>query len=139
MSLYSMEMPRSEIIARLRAAKRTRDKAAIRQYTKLLREATFKRSPLTSAAERGNLDDVRALLNTGHPIDETDYRGRTSLRYAVEARKPAIVYELGQAGNIKARDGLTPFDRARQIGNEEVLKAFDQKVFGPPEGWYPEE
>src|SRR6188474_3449811 len=54
--------------------------------------------PLVQAAERGDLDTVRALLAEGNAVDEATADGWTALHAAAVRDHPAIVRLLLDAG-----------------------------------------
>jgi hypothetical protein len=57
-------------------------------------------SDLLQAAARGELDSLRALLDSGADIEQADAEGRTALSCAISTRQYAVVKELLDRGAI---------------------------------------
>jgi len=79
---------------------------------------------LQSAAERGDVDALKALLaESSTRVDAPDAAGRTALLHAVLAQQAAAVRLLLAAGADPARAaqaGLTPRAAAQAAGNAEI-------------------
>ena len=91
-------------------------------------------TPLMYAAKNGHLDIVRELLRRGADFSKKNDLEKTALIYAIQKRKPAIVYEFVIRG-LFTEDEI---QQARKMGGT-VLEAFDPKVFGAPHEWESEE
>ncbi|MBL8329412.1 MAG: ankyrin repeat domain-containing protein [Rubrivivax sp.] len=81
--------------------------------------------PLHTAAEAGDLDALRRLLDAGTPVDQRDARGRTALLAAthvdrVEAAR--LLIARGADVNAKDRQQDSPFLYAGAEGRLEILK-----------------
>lgn len=77
------------------------------------------------AAEQGNLDKTRRLLQNCFYPNARDNRGRTSLHAATSHDRPKLVHLLLDAGallNIKDKYGRTPLHVAVRSGNLDVVK-----------------
>jgi ankyrin repeat protein len=93
--------------------------------------------PLITAAERGDRDFVRALLDVGAPVDMRTKSGRTALGVAIDATAAsgsgggspdhARVIELlvarGADVNRRFPDGRTPLYAAAESGDIRVINA----------------
>jgi hypothetical protein len=81
-------------------------------------------SPLQAAADRGDVETLRRLLDgAAPPVDAPDAAGRTALLHAVLAQRPAAVRLLLAAGADPARAdraGLTPRAAAQAGANAEI-------------------
>jgi ankyrin repeat protein len=53
---------------------------------------------LMKAAQQGNKQMVRLLIDEGADVNEADYTGRTALDWAKSSRKQSVVDVLVQAG-----------------------------------------
>jgi hypothetical protein len=77
------------------------------------------------AAERGNLNRVRALLNQGVPVNSRDVRGWTPLHNAAFSGRSNIVQELLRRGaHVNPRSSLyggTPLYWAAYRGHSRVV------------------
>jgi len=76
-------------------------------------------APIHRAAERGNLNHVKELLNQGVPVNTRDAHGWTPLHYASSRGQLNIVQELLRRGaHVNARNnfGRTPLYRAAHYG-----------------------
>jgi ankyrin repeat protein len=76
------------------------------------------RTPLSVATLFNHLDAVRALLDLGIAVDQTDSRGRTALGSAVIGNRPEVVRLLlarGAAVNHMDDAGMTPLIYAAAI------------------------
>lgn len=60
---------------------------------------------LVSAAESGNLDEVKRLVETGAQLNAQDDRGRTALMAATHGNHPEVLeYLLGKGADVNIRD-----------------------------------
>jgi ankyrin repeat protein len=80
---------------------------------------------LHRAAERGDLEGIRAAVEAGEDIDARDVQGRTPLMTATYANQPAafaLLLELG--GNVDLQDDMlnNPFLYAGAEGLMDILK-----------------
>jgi ankyrin repeat protein len=69
------------------------------------------RSPLMAAAERGYIDNVRALLDAGARIDARGMNQRTALGFAASCKREAVVVLLlkrGANASLAETGGTTP-------------------------------
>lgn len=90
-------------------------------------------TPLVEAAGRGELAELRALLEDRAAIDARDLRGRTALLAAVQAGHDAVALELiGRGADINAQDEIadSPFLLAGARGRTAMLRA----MLTPPAG-----
>ena len=68
-------------------------------------------APIHSAAQNGNLNQVKTLLNQGVPVNSRTVYGFTPLHYAVLSGNLSVVQELLRRGahvNPRTRNGTTP-------------------------------
>ena len=75
----------------------------------------------------GRSETVHCLIQSGANIDAQDYRCQTPLHYAVVNGRVALARYLVEKGaDREARDQntCTPFDLAIHLGNEEMIRAF---------------
>lgn len=80
---------------------------------------------LIAAAERGDLAEVRALLDHGAHIEARDQLGRTALLAATHGNRIAVARLLiAKGADVNAKDALkdTPFLYAGAEGRVEILK-----------------
>jgi hypothetical protein len=86
-----------------------------------LADADRVRASLFAAARHGRVDDVRAALEQGQPIDATDERGLTALHHAARGGHFDVVRELVDRGAaLTIRDPLydgTPLGHARHFAS----------------------
>ncbi|MBX3068909.1 MAG: ankyrin repeat domain-containing protein [Thermomicrobiales bacterium] len=80
---------------------------------------------LHRAAERGDLEGIRAAIEAGEDVDTRDAQGRTPLMTATYANQPAafaLLLELG--GNVDLQDDMlnNPFLYAGAEGLMDILK-----------------
>lgn len=76
--------------------------------------AMEKESPLHEAAKKGDVTQVKTLIEEGANINEQDAKGRTPLHWATEKGHPEVVEALIEAGadtNIEDENG----ERALQL------------------------
>lgn len=80
---------------------------------------------LIAAAERGDVAEVRALLDQGAAIEARDSQGRTALLAATHGNRVAVARLLIEMGaDVNAKDAIkdTPFLYAGAEGRVEILK-----------------
>ena len=68
-------------------------------------------APIHTAAQNGNLNQVKTLLNQGVPVNSRTVYGFTPLHYAVLSGNLSVVQELLRRGahvNPRTRNGTTP-------------------------------
>jgi uncharacterized protein len=81
--------------------------------------------PLVAAAEAGNLEDLRRLLDSGAAVDGRDAHGRTALLAATHAnRVEAARLLIARGADVNAKDQLqdSPFLFAGAQGRLEILR-----------------
>lgn len=91
----------------------------------LLMGACASPSPLLSAAERGDMEAVRSLLDQGANINERATFPCSPLDAAAYNGHPAVVQFLLDKGadiNAKCRDGSTPFHSAVFNGHADIIR-----------------
>jgi ankyrin repeat protein len=92
----------------------------------LLQPATPRLSPLCVAASKGDVSEVRRLLDSGRAnIKEHDGRGRTPLHYAVSyGQTNAVKLLLDKGADADARNYWlqTPLHVAASLGSIEVVR-----------------
>ncbi len=79
---------------------------------------------LITAAGRGDLPRVRALLSSGTPVDAQDRAGQTALLLAVNGNHVAVAEALMEAGasiNVQAQNRDTPWLLAGAQGRAEII------------------
>ena len=67
--------------------------------------------PIHNAAQNGNLNQVKALLNQGVPVNSRNAHGWTPLHFAASSGRVNVVQELLRRGahvNPRTRSGMTP-------------------------------
>ncbi|KAB8211678.1 ankyrin repeat-containing domain protein [Aspergillus parasiticus] len=107
------------------AAGKGREEASVGTRADIESEDYIGRTPLSSAAHRGQEATMKLLLQHGANVESHDHRGHTPLIYAVENEREAIVKLLLQNGaQIESCDnqGLTPLCYAARKGYEEIAK-----------------
>lgn len=80
---------------------------------------------LIEAAERGDVDELRKLIDRGADLNATDTRGRTAMMAATHANKPESVKILIEAGaDVNKQDNRldNPFLYAGAEGLLEILR-----------------
>lgn len=85
---------------------------------------------LMSAAQQGNTQIARSLLNKGANINTQDGYGKTPLIYAVEGGHIDTVKELLKHNaqvNVKSKNDFTPLMYAAKNGNIEIVRALINK------------
>ena len=85
----------------------------------------YEQTPLANAAEDGRLDIIRALLDGGKDVNETDKLRRTALHAAaahgtLETAK--LLIECGAHVNSRSINGWTPLQNASRNGHLEVTR-----------------
>ena len=83
-------------------------------------------APIHNAAQNGNLNRVKALLNQGVPVNSRNEHGYTPLHNAAYSGNLNIVQELLKRGahvNPRARSGMTPLYLAAFWNNPHVVHA----------------
>jgi ankyrin repeat protein len=79
---------------------------------------------LVAAARSGEIENVRALLKGGAPVDSAEPDGTTALHWAVRADNVEMVRTLLRAGaraGVANRYGITPLALAAVNGNETTV------------------
>lgn len=77
------------------------------------------------AAEKGHLEVVTILLDSGVNVDAIGPNGKTALHYAALAGQVHTVQSLlnsGASSDLKTTAGLTPLDGARSRNNQSVVE-----------------
>ena len=75
-------------------------------------------APIHNAVKSGNLNQVKALLNQGVPVNSRDEHGATPLHWAAWMGRSSVVQELLKRGahvNPRTRSGMTPLHIASHI------------------------
>ena len=75
-------------------------------------------APIHNAVKSGNLNQVKALLNQGVPVNSRDEHGATPLHWAAWMGRLSVVQELLKRGahvNPRTRSGMTPLHIASHI------------------------
>ena len=83
------------------------------------------RSPIHNAAQNGNLNRVKALLNQGVPVNTRDNHSWTPLHSAAMSGNLNVVKELLRRGanvNPRTPEGSTPLHYAAMTENLNVVK-----------------
>lgn len=83
-------------------------------------------TPLMTAVQEQNVDDVRARIEAGDNIEERDAFGQTALHWATKYESVEIVQLLLDAGasfKAKDEDGDTPLTNAQKNTNPAVAEA----------------
>ena len=83
-------------------------------------------APIHNAAQNGNLNRVKALLNQGVPVNARTVNGRTALHWAAQAGSLSVVQELLKRGahvNPRTRSGMTPLHVALVLGRSHIVHA----------------
>jgi ankyrin repeat protein len=92
----------------------------------LLQPVTGRMSPLCLAASKGDVSEVRSLLDNGFAdIKEHDGRGRTPLHYAVsygQANAVKLLLDKGADADARNHWQQTPLHVAASLGNIEVVR-----------------
>ncbi|XHG08935.1 hypothetical protein AWENTII_012020 [Aspergillus wentii] len=85
-----------------------------------------KKTPLSIAAENGNLEIMQMLLDTGKvDVNYRDVAGNTPLFYAAKGGREAVDFLLAQEGIIREpvnNDGLTPAHYALIAVNQDLCR-----------------
>ena len=84
---------------------------------------------LHSAAQAGDIDRLKAVLDVGVDVNARDERGWTAMMYAVDKRYPLLVESLLEAKadpNVRAPDGATPLFMAAAHGHSEIIQQLMQ-------------
>ncbi len=81
-------------------------------------------SPLWYAAERGDFEELRRLVEEGHNVNKRDEWGRTPLMYAADKGHTDCVEYLLQNGAQLLADfnHMTAFDLASRRGHGSTVK-----------------
>lgn len=84
-------------------------------------------TPLILASQKGNLDIVRVLLNSGARIDDIMTDGRTALLMACKNGHIEVVKLLlgRKANQFLKRNGISPRDIAKSNGHTEIVRILD--------------
>ena len=86
-------------------------------------------APIHSAARRGNLNRVKALLNQGVPVNTQTDAGWTPLHDAADSGRLNVVQELLRRGarvNIRTHQGSTPLNVAAFGRHPHVVHALQE-------------
>lgn len=90
-------------------------------------------TPLMLAADHGNGDLVRILIEKRVDLDAQDALGRTALHAAVKANSVtcfALLLGTGANSALKTFDGKTPAVLAAQFGREQIFKQWRAHLSG---------
>lgn len=86
---------------------------------------------LCMASQKGDLDYIKSLYNSGIDMNQHDYDNRTALHLAVCEKHYDIIKFLIHVCNvdqfIKDRWNNSPFDEALKIGDNDIIQLFDEK------------
>ncbi len=91
----------------------------------------FDNFPLSVAATRGDIDDIRALLEGGAFVNAAGEHGCTALHDAVAQGNIAavkILVEWGASLNLQDDFGDTPLDIARRRNSPELLAVMERAL-----------
>ena len=94
-------------------------------------------APIHNAAQNGNLNRVKALLNQGVPVNARTVNGRTALHWAAQAGSLSVVQELLKRGahvNPRTRSGMTPLHVALVLGRSHIVHALLKAGANPKYG-----
>ena len=83
-------------------------------------------APIHNAARNGNLNQVKALLNQGVPVNSRNEHGFTPLHKAAQAGSLSVVQELLKRGahlNPRSLYGYTPLHVAAFLNNPRIVHA----------------
>ena len=96
-------------------------------------------APIHYAVKSGNLNQVKALLNQGVPVNSRDEHGATPLHWAAWMGRSSVVQELLKRGahvNPRTRSGMTPLHVAALAKHphphiiHELMKAGTNPTYG---------
>jgi ankyrin repeat protein len=93
-------------------------------------------TPLTEAAEKGNIWIVKKHITAKSDLNKKDAAGWTALHLAAMKGELGIVKLLAEAGadvNRKSKDGKTPLEVAREKKQTEVVKYLQEFAQGKPQ------
>ena len=83
------------------------------------------------AAQKGDLEYIKSLYNSGVDMNQHDYDNRTALHLAVCEKHYDIIKFLIHICNvdqfIKDRWNNSPFDEALKIGDNDIIQLFDEQ------------
>ena len=82
--------------------------------------------PIHNAAQNGNLNQVKSLLNQGVPVNSRNAHGWTPLHFAASSGRVNVVQELLRRGahvNPRTRSGMTPLYLAAFWNTPHVVHA----------------
>src|SRR5437016_302606 len=95
------------------------------------------KTPLMHAAESGDIELTRNLINSGADVNATDQNGKTALFYALKSSGEAarevtqLLLAAGAKANVADRDGYTLLMRAAtngEIGVVRLLRSEERRV-----------
>ncbi|WP_020071547.1 ankyrin repeat domain-containing protein [Paraburkholderia caledonica] len=87
------------------------------------------RSPLTFAAEHGDLSRVQQLVNAGVNVSAKDDKGLDALSYAIINERPEVVEYLlkhGANANTENGSGITALVIAATVGDFAIIRTLHQ-------------
>ena len=82
--------------------------------------------PIHNAAQNGNLNQVKSLLNQGVPVNSRNAHGWTPLHFAASSGRVNVIQELLRRGahvNPRTRSGMTPLYLAAFWNTPHVVHA----------------
>ena len=94
-------------------------------------------APIHNAAQNGNLNRVKALLNQGVPVNSRNEAGWTPLHDAAYRGHLSVVQELLRRGahvNPRSQYGYTPLHLAAFVGHSHVVHALLKAGTNPKYG-----
>ena len=100
--------------------------------------APGERSPLTLAAELGDIEVVECLLGAGALPDTVDGTGEVALHVAARSDQPmlaALLLSSGASAAVTDRVGLTPSETAAASGALRVLRELEVASRSTVSGW----
>jgi uncharacterized protein len=94
----------------------------------------FGERPLDVASVRGNLDEIRALLEGGANVNATGELGNTALHEAVgqgDVSAVKLLLQFGARRDVRNDAGQTPLDVAHSAAYGELVPLLQSPPVGP--------